>query len=159
MNPRILGWSSAFALVVGSAHQLQFVVGRAHPARERHQPVTCSGQVWTVAIARWLRRARASRSEPVETENGRGVIAWRTPDRVGIQREDRGGWKIEVASGVGSSKVSSTHRAEESSGSTGNGSTARPQSSERGGGCGLDVEGGADLFEHDGPEQGLGRGT
>jgi hypothetical protein len=62
--------------------------------------------------------------------------------------------------GAGSSSVCSAVWAEESSGSTGKGSTARPQSSERGGGCGLDVEeGGADLFEHEGPEQGWGLGA
>ena len=40
-------------------------------------------------------------------------------------------------------------------------STPTPQSSDRGGGCGLDADigAGADLFEHDGPSQGFGRGA
>jgi hypothetical protein len=60
---------------------------------------------------------------------------------------------------MGRSNVASGALAEESSGSAGKGSTPSPQSSALGGGCGLEVEGGADLFEHEGPLQGLGRGN
>jgi hypothetical protein len=77
----------------------------------------------------------------------------------GDQRDFRGGWKIEVERRMGRSNVASGALAEESSGSAGKGSTPSPQSSALGGGCGLEVEGGADLFEHEGPLQGLGRGN
>jgi hypothetical protein len=91
------------------------------------------------------------------TDQRRGAIS-KAGSR-GDQREDRGGWKIEVARRMGRSKAPSRVLAKESSGSTGKGSTPSPQSSARGGGCGLEVEGGADLFEHEGPEQGFGRGA
>jgi hypothetical protein len=60
---------------------------------------------------------------------------------------------------MGRSSVASGDLAEESSGSAGKASTPSPQSSDLGGGCGLEVEGGADLFEHEGPLQGLGWGN
>jgi hypothetical protein len=65
---------------------------------------------------------------------------------------------MEVARREGRSMVHSATLADELSGSAGNGSTMRPQSSARGGGGGVEVVGGADLFEHEGPEQGFGGG-
>ncbi len=66
-----------------------------------------------------------------------------------------------VARRMGRSRSPRGALADESGGETGGGSAMTPQSSERGGGWGLEAEAGAgaDLFEHDGPLQGLGRGA
>ena len=64
-----------------------------------------------------------------------------------------------MARRTGRSQASSRDRAVESGGLSGVESAARPQSSTRGGGVGADVGVGADLFEHEGPEQGFGGGT
>jgi hypothetical protein len=77
----------------------------------------------------------------------------------GDQRDCRGGWKMEVLRRAGRSRVLSGALDDASGWSTGKGSTMRPQSSARGGGWGADVDGGADLFEHEGPEQGFGGGS
>jgi hypothetical protein len=66
-----------------------------------------------------------------------------------------------LARRIGRSRSPSRGLAVESGGLIGRGSTMTPQSSARGGGWGTDVEvgAGADLFEHEGPLQGLGRGA
>ena len=60
---------------------------------------------------------------------------------------------------MGREGASSAVREDEPGGSTSEGSITTPQSSARGGGWGADVVGGADLFEHEGPEHGLGGGS
>ena len=60
---------------------------------------------------------------------------------------------------TGRSRAASRGQTVGPSGSTAAVTAARPQSSERGGGDGADVGVGADLFEHEGPEQDLGTGA
>ncbi len=77
----------------------------------------------------------------------------------GDQRGDRGGWKRGVARRTGRSRASARAQAVGSGGSIGGDSAARPQSSTRGGGDGADVGCGAELPEHERPEQGFGGGA
>jgi hypothetical protein len=94
------------------------------------------------------------------------VNAWVDPGRRAIsslsrgdQRDCRGGWKMEVLRRVGRSRELSGTLDDASGRWTGKDSIMTPQSSARGGGWGADVDGGADLFEHEGPEQGFGGGS
>ncbi len=60
---------------------------------------------------------------------------------------------------MGRAGASPAVQSDEPGGSTSEVSITTPQSSARGGGWGADVVGGADLFEHEGPEHGLGGGS
>jgi hypothetical protein len=137
MNPRVLMNTSSLDR------------GRGAPLRKGRSEAQLENEAVETG---WMGRDRRRLGRPWARNDLDGLSR-------GDQRDCRGGWKMEVAERAGRSRVLSGTLEDASGRSTGRGSTITPQSSARVGGGGVDVVGGADLFEHEGPEQGLGGGA
>lgn len=97
--------------------------------------------------------------EPRSFRRDRSQARYNPSSLRGDQRGSRGGWKMGSVERTARSRASSRGQTACPGGSTAGVAAARPQRSVRGGGVGAEVGAGADLFEHEGPEQGLGTGT